>query len=135
MPIFQYQGVDAQGHPITGAMLATDEKNLEKNLRAAGCWLISSELAKPVVTGKRRRARSWGFLDFGRVTRRDLIDFCTLVSYQTKVGVTLVAALDVAGQDCDNPRFRRIIDSVRRDVENGALFNEALAKHPKVFSR
>src|SRR6185436_6421663 len=134
MPVFQYQGVDSQGHTVTGAMLATDEQNLEKNLRAAGCWLIQAELAKPA--GKiRRRRKTLGFLDWNRITRRDLIDFCTLVSYQTKVGVTLLHALDVASHDCENPRFRRVIDAVRRDVENGAMFNEALAKHPRVFSR
>src|SRR5439155_9926367 len=114
MPVYQYQAVDRQGRPIGGAMQATDESNLEKNLRAAGCWLVEAQLAKP--TAKIRKRRRVSFLDWGRVTRRDIIDFCTLTAYQTNVVVTLVQALDVAAHDCENPRFRRIIDGERRDI-------------------
>src|ERR1041385_3071306 len=133
MPVYQYQAVDRQGRTIGGAMHATDESNLEKNLRSAGCWLVEAHLAKP--TAKVRKRRRMGFLDWGRVTRRDIIDFCTLIAYQIKVGVTLVQALDVASHDCENPRFRRVIDNLRRDVEAGALFHEALGKHPRVFAK
>ncbi len=135
MPLFQYQGVNTQGKMVTGVMLAPDESSLEHKLELVGCWLVNAEPAKADATPEAQRAGRPRWMDgWGKIPRRDMIEFCTLIGFQTKVGIPLIQALEVASQDCDNPRFQRILDGVRHDMEAGALFHEALAKYPGVFS-
>ncbi len=81
------------------------------------------------AAGRPKRFGLWG-----KRRRRELIDFCTLMSYQCRVGVTLVRALDVARQDCRHPAFRQVLSSLQSDIEGGLLFHEALAKYPSIFN-
>jgi type IV pilus assembly protein PilC len=68
------------------------------------------------------------------VPRRELIEFCTLMSFQCRVGIPLLQALDLAGQDCQTPRFKRVIGGMQMHIEAGLLFYEALEKYPGTFS-
>jgi type II secretory pathway component PulF len=134
MPLFHYQAIDQKGHTLNGAMAAEDEGMLEQRLRALDCWLLDATVRNPAPAAQRqaeetRARKGW----FTGVKRRDLIELCTLMSFQTRSGVPVVQALEVAAQDCENASFRKVIDGVRRQVEGGLLLNEALAKYPRVF--
>jgi type IV pilus assembly protein PilC len=71
---------------------------------------------------------------WGKRRRRALIDFCTLMSFQSKVGIPLVQALEVASQDCEDVQFRRVLAGLRHHIESGLLFYEALEKYPRLFT-
>ena len=62
------------------------------------------------------------------------MDFCILMSFQVKVGVPLLQALDVAQQDCDKPALREVLSGVQRQIEAGLLLYEALERYPRVFT-
>jgi type IV pilus assembly protein PilC len=114
-------------------MPANDEANLEEKLRAAGFWPLDVE--QEILGRTREKAEETRWLNwFGRARRRDLIDFCTIMSFQTKVGIPLIQALQVARQDCENERFRNVLQGLQRHIESGLLFHEALEKYPKIFS-
>jgi type IV pilus assembly protein PilC len=66
--------------------------------------------------------------------RRELIEFCTLMTFQIRVGVPMMHSLEVARQDCTNGAFRAVLGGLRHHVESGLLFYEALEKYPKVFT-
>jgi type II secretory pathway component PulF len=133
MPIFSYQAVDERGRRKAGTMSAHDGPNLERRLRTAGLWLIDCAPAAS-ANGAKARGTSSRFGLFGKRRRRELIDFCTLMNYQARVGVTLVRSLDVACRDCHSPGFRQVLTFVQGDIEAGLAFHEALAKYPGVFS-
>jgi len=135
MPLFRYQAIDTTGHNITGTMIAPDEPALESKLKDIGCWLVdaSSERQAPAVDKAAKSQRGW-LSWWGQFRRREVIDFCTLMAFQTKVGVPLVQALEVAGMECENPRFQEVLLGVRRHLEGGLLFWEALEKYPRVFT-
>jgi type IV pilus assembly protein PilC len=48
-------------------------------------------------------------------------------------GLPLVQCLKILGDQQENPTFKKIIEEVRSDVEQGSTFADALAKHPKPF--
>jgi type II secretory pathway component PulF len=134
MPVFHYSAVDQNGQVLNGVMAAEDEPNLEERLKALGCWLVDASLQKTVSQPSRRAAegragKSW----FTGVKRRDLIEFCTLMGFQTKSGVPVVQALDVSSQDCENVKFRKVIQGLKHHVESGLQLNEAMSKYPRVF--
>ena len=56
------------------------------------------------------------------------------MAVQTRVGVPMIQALNVASQDCEKPHFRGVLAGVTRHLEAGSFFWEALEKYPHVFS-
>jgi type IV pilus assembly protein PilC len=135
MPVFQYEAVDRRGRTLTGIMPATDETSLEQKLRNAGLWLTQADLQRPrqaiPIVPTRDLTR---FKLRGARGRRELIDFCTLMTFQLAAGVTLVRSLDVACQDCKNVGFKEVIFDLLRQIESGLQFHEAMSKYPGVFS-
>src|SRR5215468_5616442 len=112
MPVFRYQVIDARGRSLTGTMPAPDEKTLELDLKKAGLWLteacIDNPTARVVAGGSKSNVKL-----SGKRGRRELIDFCTLMSYQLRAGVPLVKGLEVAGQDCKDRRFEKVLRGLR----------------------
>src|SRR5215207_10166748 len=110
MPIFTYQATDQRGRSFRGSMPANDESNLEERLREAGLWLIDANLER---AGHDKNRRAEGQVSkvklSGKRKRRTLIEFCTLMSFQIRVGVPLIQALQVAVQDCEDPKFRKVL--------------------------
>jgi type IV pilus assembly protein PilC len=137
MPLFRYRGVDNTGRSVSGLMTAHDEPNLEEKLRAAGSWLLEAEPEKPQASAESKAAAAprlkwlnW----WGKAKRRDLIEFCTLMAFQTKAGIPLLQGLEVCSQDCEHPSFRRVLVGLQRHLESGLLFYQALEQYPRTFS-
>lgn len=135
MPVFHYQAIDKHGRNLTGLMTANDEANLDLKLKNLGLWLTEAEAERQSVAMEDIPALERLRMRFhtGR-QRRELIDFCTLMSYQIRVGVPLVRALDAATRDCKDPRFRKVLSGLQKHVEGGHHFYEALAHYPQVFT-
>jgi len=133
MPVFRYQAFDERGRSRAGRMPAETEAELESKLHATGVWLVQARLVNPLPSEDEAAQSKPGWLA-PRVKRRDIIDFCTLMIFQCRVGIPLVQALTVASNDCENPTLRRVLQSVQRELEGGALFYEALEKHPETFT-
>ena len=62
------------------------------------------------------------------------IDFCTLMTFQIRAGITVVKALEVACTDCKNAGFKDVLMDLQRQIEGGMRFHEAMAFYPGVFS-
>ncbi len=134
MPIFRYQAIDRRGRSLAGVMPAMDESNLELRLRGLGLWLTEAAAEKSRATSAAPKSGApWLRLSAKR-RRRELIDFCTLMTFQTRVGIPLAKALDVACQDCKDAAFQAVLRGLQSQLESGLQFYEALARYPKVFS-
>jgi type IV pilus assembly protein PilC len=57
--------------------------------------------------------------------------FATMID----AGLNVVAALSILEEQTDDTNLGVVVGEVRADVERGLLLSEALARHPKVFSR
>jgi type IV pilus assembly protein PilC len=131
MPVYTYQAVDPKGRRLAGQMPAISEAQLEEKLTKTGAWLID---AQPHNARSAAEAAAGSVCLSARgIKRRDLIEFCTLMNFQTKVGLPLVQALEVASQDCENPKFRKILANLQQHLESGVQLYEALEKFPKIF--
>jgi type IV pilus assembly protein PilC len=51
-----------------------------------------------------------------------------------RAGISIRAAIDGIADQATNPKFRRMLQQMKRDVEAGKQFSEALMRYPKVFS-
>src|SRR3546814_5053769 len=50
-----------------------------------------------------------------------------------KSGVPIVMALEIIGNGQKNPKMKKLVDSVRLDIEGGSSIYEAMSKHPVQF--
>lgn len=130
MTKFTYQSLDDQGRNVAGEMAAADEAALEAKLQSMGLWLLE---ARVVQRSANKGGKLSIFNNVGAPTRRDVIDFCTLMNFQLRSGVAMIQALDIAASDCPNPRFREAIFDLRRLVEAGEGLADGMAQTPRMF--
>ncbi len=129
MPTFIYSGIDHNGRTVTGTLAAENPVSLEQRLQTQGVWLLKAEADK---TSDSKRSLRTARLR-GGTRRRQLVNFCTLMSFMAKVGIPLVQALEIAAQDCENRIFREVIVDLKSQVEAGQKLAEAMEKYPDLF--
>ena len=135
MPVYRYQAVDKRGRNLSGLMPAHDESNLEQKLKALGLWLTEVSREQPgLPTDDLNPSEMHWHRIRGKRQRRELIEFCTLMSYQVRVGIPLARALEVCSEDCKDIAFQNVLNGIENHIESGLHFYEALARYPRIFS-
>ena len=128
MLTFAYQARDTSGKTISGTQEALNEENAINTLMSRGLMVLSIQQAASAKTHKNR----------GSVSDTDLVLFTRQLATMIDAGLPLVSALTAIYEQCD-PRkqagLHTIIGEISARVQEGASFNEAVSKHPKVFSR
>jgi type IV pilus assembly protein PilC len=86
------------------------------------------------VTKYKKKSASLDISIGSPVKAKELVVFTRQFATMIDAGLPLVQCLEILASTSDNPRFKDILQNVKAQVESGASFSEALAKHPKVFS-
>ncbi|MFY9269742.1 MAG: type II secretion system F family protein, partial [Candidatus Manganitrophaceae bacterium] len=71
---------------------------------------------------------------FETISAEDLIVFSRQLATLIGAGIPFMASFNALEEQTENPKLKRVITQVRREVEGGSTFTDALAKHPTVFS-
>lgn len=125
MATFTYQARDEFGKVVRGAMSAENEDILAGKLSNLGYVLTRSRPIK-----EREKVVS----PPGRIKRRDIIMFTHHLSTIEASGISIRVGLRDLSEQTENEKFRKVIESLLRDVEGGATLSEAMDKHPRIFS-
>ncbi len=126
MPIFTYEAKNAQGQVTKGEMEGVSEAAIRILLRRQG--------VTPVKVVQKGKGLGMSFsLGGNSVAEKDLVVFTRQFATMIDAGLPLVQCLDILSQQQPNPFFKKTISKIKDDVEGGSTFNEALARHPKVF--
>jgi len=124
MAVFSYKAMNTSGRTVHGQMDAINTVDLEMRLKRMELDFINGNEIK-------RQGR------FGntKVPRRELIDFCFHMEQLTRAGVSILDTLTDLRDSLFNPRFREVIASMIESIEGGKTLSQAMAEHPKVFSK
>ncbi|MBC7527023.1 MAG: type II secretion system F family protein [Chthonomonadaceae bacterium] len=128
MPTYQYTVRDSTGAVRTGTSEAENEDILKRRLSEQGFTV--NDVKKSA--SQKKRVRPGG--GFGKVKLKDLSIFCRQFSTMIDAGVSLVRALDVLGEQTQNPKLKRILREIQVEVESGQTLSRSMQKYPKVFS-
>ncbi len=131
MPAFAYSAIDAQGLESNGVVTAVDLDGAREQLRAAGKLAQS---LKEVSEGTNIANANITFGGSG-IKSKSLQIFSRQFATMIEAGLNVVGALVILEGQTNDVALAKVIESLRRDVEGGLLLSEAMAKHPKVFSR
>ena len=124
MATYAYSVVDGAGTMRNGTSEAENPDVLARRLREQGFTIREIKQAKAKKAGG-----NW-FENLQRVKLTDLSIFCRQFSTMIDAGVSLVRCLDVLSQQQSNPRFKRIIIDIQKEVEAGNTLSKSLAKYP-----
>lgn len=127
MANFKYVAKDRSGKTVTAVIEAKDRTAAADSLRKKDLIIIS-------LSEETAKATSSLFTKKQKIKMDDLVMFARQLATMVDAGITLVAALDILGEQIENKTFGAVIMVVRNDVETGSSLSAALAKHKEVFS-
>ncbi|WP_119067900.1 type II secretion system F family protein [Rubrobacter indicoceani] len=130
METYRYRARGRDGEILTDSIQARDLDAAAGRLKDRGLLVIHVERQSG---GERPRFREIEF--FGRVRTGDIVVFTRQLATMVEAGIPLVRALSVLGDQSESPKFGEVISSVRRDVEGGSSFSDALRKREDIFGR
>jgi type IV pilus assembly protein PilC len=132
MPAYQYQLKRPNGQVMVGVLKADSQVLATQQARALGGTLLELvRVHEEAGAPKSLLAR----LGFGQgVGSKDLLAFTSQLAVMAKAGIGLTTALESIGDQVQAPRLQGIVRALKRDVEAGRQFSEALQRYPKVFS-
>ena len=127
MASFAYVAINADGLESSGQINAPDPGAAREALRVRGLLALKLDEQASSTEGLR-----------GVVTKvkpKSLQIFSRQFATMIEAGLNVVTALVILEEQTEDKKFATVIGEVRADVEGGLLLSEALARHPKVFSR
>ncbi len=126
MPLFIYKGINSYGEKRKGKIEAV-------NLAAAQTTLKKMRITPSLVKEAPKDIFSGIPFFQPKVTGKDVVIFTRQLSTMIDAGLPLVQSLEILTRQQENATFKKILQTVRTDVETGSTIAEAMKKHPQVF--
>jgi len=127
MPTFKWKGKNREGVLSKGNIEASSEQVAILKLRQDGVIPLSIFPITPKQKITLIKLKK-------RVKQKDLMTVTKQLSVMLKSGVSLTKSLDVVSKQQKNKRFSDILQDVKKNIEEGLSFANALRKHESVFT-
>ncbi len=124
MPTYIWEATTRAGEFRSGTFKADSEGVVAERLRGQGLN-VTKVKKKPLEI--RLPAIGSG------VSLRDKVVFTRTFSTMIDAGLPIVQSLDMLASQSESMHFRRVLATVKADVETGKSLSEAMAAHPRVF--
>jgi general secretion pathway protein F len=128
MATFRYKAVNAQGSFSEGQIDAADTRIAAFQLQNMGLIPVSIE----APFGHRSTAPK---IYLRRISRKDILFFTEELSTLVRAGLPLDRSLTITAELTTKPALRAVINDVLKEIKGGKSLAEALATHPKQFTR
>ena len=120
---FVWEGTDKRGVKMKGEQPAKNANLLRAELRRQGIMpSVVKQKPKPLFGGAG-----------SAVGAKDIAFFSRQMAIMMKSGVPIVSSLEIIASGHKNPRMRKLVETIRTDIEGGSSLHEAISKHPVQF--
>ena len=129
MANFNYVATGADGKSVSGTIEATD--------RTAVLTSLGKQKLRPISIKEASGAGNINigkFLGGGKVKSDDLVIFTRQLSTMISAGVPLLRGLSSLESHAESAALKKVLNEIIKEIEGGAPFGDALAKHPNTFS-
>ena len=130
MPLYRFESKSAAGVVNVGTLAASSLSAASELLRGRGEFILALALADEKST---KRGLSSVSFSLGP-GRKDIHNFTSQLAVMVRAGISLRAAIEGIAEQVENPKFKTMLVQVRKDVEAGRQFSDAIARYPKQFS-
>lgn len=136
--IFRYQGYDRSAQKVAGEIEAVSEADARSRLRTQNIRPLK-------LVGENRTLTASGASNFidglglgiGS-SKPDVFQFTAFIrqfATMQSAGIPIVQSLSVLSEQVENRGFGKTLDGVKKLIEEGTTFADALRRYPKVFDR
>lgn len=130
MAVFRFKGRNKAGNIVEGERIARTAQEISLSLERDQIRVLSIEKKKiavriPFISGKGGRKK---------VSLKELSVFNRQLSVMFNAGLPITQGLGILAAQQKNKYFEEVLQEVRRDVEAGSNFSNALRKYPDVFN-
>ena len=133
MAVFTYKATDRLGKLVTGSIEAKDKKAVILRLQELNYFPVRvEEKGKSSSQGTEQK---FSFSFGQRIKKKDVLIFTSQLATLTSSGVPLDKSLTVLTELTENKKLSQVVADVQKSVHGGSHFTDALARHPKVFSK
>ena len=126
MPIYTWKGINSYGDKRKGEVEAPDQA-------AALAHVKRLRIKDPVIKEKPKDIfENLSFFQ-PKVTGKNIVIFTRQLSTMIDAGLPLVQGLEILSKQQENATFKKVLTTIKTDVETGTTFADSMRKHPKVF--
>jgi type IV pilus assembly protein PilC len=94
----------------------------------------SKAAAKPKIAGGNKSTVRGNKVPGAKKIQNELLPgFSRQLAAMLSAGMPIVASLEAQEEQSDNPNFKTVVTQIKKSIENGAAFSEALRQFPSVF--
>lgn len=126
MPLYEYTAMDASGRTVKSLLEADSENAVLMRLRGQSMHVLDIKLTKG---GKSNN------MLLGKMKPKALVVFSRQFATMIDAGISILRALEILVTQTKDPILKAAVEQVLIDVKGGAALNEAMGKHPHVFSK
>lgn len=129
MATYVYTAKRDRGTPFTGEVSGDNKAAIVAELRRKGLTVLKLEQKRglPDINAMLESSK--------RIKIRDKAVFARQFATMINSGLAVLRALYVLEEQTENTRFKKIIASVREDVEAGMALSDAMERYPVAFDR
>ena len=147
MPTYVYEALNSAGKPQKGTIEAESSEEAIQRIKGQGYFPTSvreqkikgrQAAAEGAVTGKKKKKKvgaGLGAISIGGVSNKKMVLFTRQLSTLQDAGLPLLRSIQVLESQQRPGLLKSILAQVAEDVEAGTTLSDAMAKHPKAFSR
>jgi type IV pilus assembly protein PilC len=130
MPTYRYESKNAAGKVTLGMLQAADLGAASAQLRSRGEYILA---LAPADAGKGKGGLASISFSLGP-SAKDVCNFTGQLAVMVRAGISIRAAIEGVSEQTENPKFRAMLVQMKKDVESGKQFSDALKRYPKTFS-
>src|SRR5262249_34001400 len=136
MPVFAYEAIDTSGQRIKKELDAPSKDEAIKLIRSQGLRPTKVILrGGPTAGPAEKKGGKKKTVLFSRGTNAQITTFTTQLATLQDAGLPIVRSIKILEGQQKPGKFKDQLGQVAEEVESGATFSEALAKHPKSFDK
>jgi type IV pilus assembly protein PilC len=125
MAIFIWKGKNRYGDAVGGERVAKNPSELTRMLQREQITVFNVK--------KKPTELKLAFLEKHKVPIKELSVYSRQLSVLIDADLPLIQSLTMLAEQTKNKYFKKVINSVKKDVESGSTLNQAKKKFPKVF--
>lgn len=121
--LFVWEGTDKRGIKMKGEQSSKNANFLRAELRKQGITPTVVKVKPKPLFGAAGKP----------VSPKEIAFFSRQLATMMKSGVPIVSALEIIEGGQKNVRMKKMVESIRYDIESGSSLSEAISKHPVQF--
>ncbi|HEV7300185.1 MAG TPA: type II secretion system F family protein [Tepidisphaeraceae bacterium] len=129
MPNYRYESKSANGKAQSGILTAPTLAAASQQLRERGEYILALAPA-----GDEAKKGGFNFSIEMGPSAKDVQNFTSQLAVMIRAGISIRAAIEGIADQAENKKFKAMLTQMKKDVESGKQFSDALMRYPKVFS-